>query len=157
MAAYAPAVNTRGLIYTHRDGIVLRGTYHVFDLFVNQMGDRVVDLWAMEECKMNVTAKDGCAVSVDALDAVATVRPDGRLAVSLVNKRPEALLDIELTCPDATGAALELHSITADSVSAYNDVKTPNRVRITVTHPAPTDGAIRLSLPPHSVHVLVIG
>lgn len=157
MAAYAPAVNTRGLIYTHKEGIVLRGTYHVFDLFVNLMGDRVVDLWAMDECGMNVTAKDGREVKVDAIDAVATVRSDGRVAVSLVNKHAEAALEIELACPDAGGAGLELHSITADSVSAYNCVKTPDRVKITVTRPEQACGAICLSLPPHSVHVLVIG
>jgi phosphoglycerate kinase len=35
MANYAPVVNTRGIIYTHKEGIVLRSTYHVFDLYVN--------------------------------------------------------------------------------------------------------------------------
>jgi alpha-N-arabinofuranosidase len=32
MANFAPVVNTRGCIFTYRDGIVLRPTWHVFDL-----------------------------------------------------------------------------------------------------------------------------
>ncbi|MFV0400768.1 MAG: alpha-L-arabinofuranosidase C-terminal domain-containing protein [Oscillospiraceae bacterium] len=38
MANFAPIVNTRGCIFTHEKGIVLRSTYHVFDLFVNVLG-----------------------------------------------------------------------------------------------------------------------
>ncbi len=35
MACFAPIVNTRGCIFTHPEGIVLRSTYHVFELYVN--------------------------------------------------------------------------------------------------------------------------
>ena len=38
MANFALIVNTRGCIYTYPDGIVLRSTYHVFDLYVNYLG-----------------------------------------------------------------------------------------------------------------------
>ena len=155
MANYAPAVNTRGLIYAHKGGIVLRGTYHVFDLFVNQMGDRVVDLWEKDAPKMCVTAKDGREVLVDALDAVATLRPDGAIAVSLVNKHQDEAAEVSLTFPSG-GAELTLYSIAADSVSAYNDIDAPDRVRITSSKPAPFGGSVTLSLPPHSVNVLVM-
>jgi len=157
MANYAPAVNTRGLIYTHRDGIVLRGTYHVFDLFVNQMGDRVIDLWAPEQQAMPVVAKDGREAVVDALDAVATRRQDGRIAVSLVNKRAEGTMQVSLAYPpnDRPGAAV-LHSIAADTALAYNDVDAPERVRISTTEPVVReDGTVTLCLQPHSVHVLL--
>lgn len=46
MANFAPILNTRGCIYSDKEGIVLRSTYHVFALYVNYMGDTVVDLWA---------------------------------------------------------------------------------------------------------------
>jgi alpha-L-arabinofuranosidase len=36
MANFAPVVNSRGAIFTHKDGIVLRPTYHVFDLYANR-------------------------------------------------------------------------------------------------------------------------
>lgn len=38
MANFAPVVNTRGAIYTNPDGIVLRPTYHVFDLYAKKRG-----------------------------------------------------------------------------------------------------------------------
>lgn len=38
MANFAPILNTRGCIYSYKDGVVLRSTYHVFDLYVNHMG-----------------------------------------------------------------------------------------------------------------------
>ncbi len=158
MANYAPAVNTRGLIYTHEDGIVLRGTYHVFDLFVNQMGDRVIDMWSRDHHGMTVTAKGGCEVQVEALDAVSTIRPDGRVAVSLINKHSTDVIEVALSLVTCSSTdSVDLYSITADSVAAYNDVETPDRVRITTTKLTASDNAIGLSLPPHSVHVLLIG
>ena len=45
MANFAPILNTRGCIYSYKDGVVLRSTYHVFDLYVNHMGDTVLDSW----------------------------------------------------------------------------------------------------------------
>ena len=45
MAAFSPVVNTRGMIFTHPEGIVLRSTYYVFDLFVNELEAEYVDLW----------------------------------------------------------------------------------------------------------------
>ena len=41
MANFSPAVNTVGAIFTHEDGIVLRPTYHVFDLFANHSFEEV--------------------------------------------------------------------------------------------------------------------
>lgn len=58
MANFAPILNTRGCIYSYKDGIVLRSTYHVFDLYVNYMGDLVLDDWQEgEHPKLTVTAK----------------------------------------------------------------------------------------------------
>lgn len=37
---------------------MLRSTYHVFDLYVNYMGDTVVDLWSEAVPEMEVTGKD---------------------------------------------------------------------------------------------------
>ena len=134
---------------------MLRGTYHVFDLFVNQMGDRVVDLWEKHALKMCVTAKDGREVMVDALDAVATLRPDGAVAVSLVNKHADEAAEISLPLPSGV-EELTLYSIAADSVSAYNDIDAPDHVRISSSKPVPSGGSVTISLPPHSVNVLVM-
>ena len=42
MANFSPVVNTVGAIFTHEDGIVLRPTYHVFDLFANHTYEEIV-------------------------------------------------------------------------------------------------------------------
>ena len=90
MANFAPVVNTRGCIYTCPEGIVLRSTYHVFDLYVNYLGDIVLDTWSKETPSMKVKAKDGRELSVDALDIVATKWSDRPgLAIAAVNKEPE--------------------------------------------------------------------
>lgn len=44
----APIINTRGCIFTTEKEIVLRSTYHVFDLYVNYLGDTVLDSWCEE-------------------------------------------------------------------------------------------------------------
>ena len=43
MANFAPIVNISGCIFTHRDGLVLRGSYHVFGLYVNYLGEEILD------------------------------------------------------------------------------------------------------------------
>jgi alpha-N-arabinofuranosidase len=43
MAAFSPAVNSRGMIYADENGIVLRPAYHVFDLYTHYLGDTVAN------------------------------------------------------------------------------------------------------------------
>ena len=42
MANFSPVVNTVGAIYTYSEGIVLRPSYHVFDLFTNSTFEEIV-------------------------------------------------------------------------------------------------------------------
>ncbi len=153
MANYAPTVNTRGLIYTHESGIVLRSTYHVFDLFVNQMGDRVVDLWDRDPTAMRVTGKGGAPSDVSVLDAVATLRPDGDLAVSLINKHEQNELRVLIDLSAAPSEAATLYSLESDSSSAYNDVTNPHRVSIRESKVEPGAPVV---IPPHSVNILAL-
>jgi len=149
MANYAPSVNTRGLIYTDKNRLVLRSTYHVFDLFVNQMGEKIVDTYLPDTPMMTCVGKDGTARAVSAVDSVATLRSDGRLAISLVQKHADQSINVRLDGIIGTGT---LHTLTGDSISAYNDVDCPDRVHI---ESKTVDLAQPLSLPPHSVSVLV--
>jgi alpha-N-arabinofuranosidase len=74
MANCAPTVNTRGLIWAHPEGVVLRSTYHVFDLFVNHSWETVLD--ANVSTPTFPVRQPGIPdLSVDHLDAV--VRPAG--------------------------------------------------------------------------------
>ena len=67
MACFAPVVNTRGCIFTHKGGIVLRGTCHVFDLYASFLGKEIMDV--REDCPemMTVAGKDGATVEVPVL------------------------------------------------------------------------------------------
>ena len=68
MANFAPILNTRGCIYSNASGIVLRSTYYVFDLYVNYMGDIVIDTWEEGEVpQMSVTHKNGMSVNIKTL------------------------------------------------------------------------------------------
>ena len=149
MANFAPSVNTRGLIYTHKNGIVLRSTYHVFDLFVNRMGETVVDSWTPDPPVMECAHKWEGLKTVDAIDAVATLRSDGKLAVSLVNKSADDSAEIELPLFRKTGT---LGTVNGDGVDAYNDVNAPDRITIRQTE---VDLTKPVTLQPHSVNVLV--
>lgn len=88
MANFAPILNTRGCIYSYSDGIVLRSTYHVFDLYVNYLGDTVIDMWSPDDMpKLKVKYKYGADVEVEQLDIVATKWSDREgLAIAIVNK-----------------------------------------------------------------------
>lgn len=89
MANFAPIINTRGCIFTTEKEIVLRSTYHVFDLYVNYLGDTVLDSWCEEMPELTVNHKYGAPVTVDTLDLLATkwTNKEG-YALALVNKHP---------------------------------------------------------------------
>lgn len=150
MANFAPVVNTRGCIFTHPDGIVLRSTYHVFDLFANRLGDVVLDAVPQEAARMTVQNKQGQAVEVDAVDMVATLFSDRPgMAVSAVNKDTRA----HTVCVDAPWQRYRLHTVSGDSTEAYNDIGHEG-VALTTGEwqDRPANGAICLS--PHAAHVI---
>ncbi len=149
MANFAPSVNTRGMIFTHKNGIVLRSTYHIFDLFVNQMGETIVDSWMPEQPVMTFTGPEGGPLQIPVLDTVATLRADGKTAISLINKSPADTVQISLS---GCGKSGTLYTVTGENISVYNDIEHPDSVKITqrtlsITSP--------VTLPPHSVSVLV--
>ena len=105
MANFAPIINTRGCIFTTEKEIVLRSTYHVFDLYVNYLGDTVLDSWCKEEMlELTVNHKYGAPVTVDTLDLLATkwTNKEG-YALALVNKHPDEAQTITVSMPEAQG------------------------------------------------------
>ncbi len=153
MANFAPVVNTRGCIFTHPDGLVLRSTYHVFELYVQQLGDEVLDHWLQDPPTMIMEDKEGRAAAVQLIDAVATRHSeDGCLAVALVNKHPSDAQTIVLNV-DQDADSLVLFTINGASKDAYNDVD-----RQDVTMRQQELGSYRrgmsVTLEPHSVNVL---
>ena len=156
MANFAPTVNTRGLIFTHDQGIVLRTTYYVFELYTRLMGEEVLDAWIREVPEMMLKDRFGKEHSVKQVDAVATRHlSDGSLAVSLVNKHPDTAAEVCLSLP-AGFTVTELHVLTGPAPDSYNDIGSEP------VHPeirselisAEENGSLRVSLPPHAVCIL---
>ena len=155
MANFAPILNTRGCIYTCDEGIVLRSTYHVFDLYVNHMGDTVVDLWPEDVPTMDVPHKQGHTVTVDAVDLLATTFSDRPgMAVAAVNKHPDEAKVIRI--PLEHPAPITMLTVNGASKDSYNDVGRED-VRITETALGMREGVAEITLAPHSVNVIKIG
>jgi alpha-N-arabinofuranosidase len=155
MANFAPVVNTRGAIYTHPDGIVLRTTYHVFDLYVNKMGDRVVDLWTQEPERYAPDFPG--APEVDCVDVVAALRSsDGAVTVALVNKHAREKKEVILCVPGAD--SIHVTTLSGESPDDYNDVGRDSVMPYENDGSAVRlpDGTISVRLAPHSVNILEI-
>ena len=151
MANFSPAVNTRGCIYTYPGGIVLRSTYHVFDLYTNALGKEILDCTLEGVGQLTCRGKDGVTQTVPALDALCTRRrSDNFLAVALVNKHPESTCSVRLDWP---ARAFRLITVSGESTEAYNDVDR-TMVSCTDTPWMPCDSAFAVTLPPHSVSVV---
>lgn len=156
MANFAPVLNTRGCIYTHEQGLVLRSTYHVFDLYVNRLGDTVIDSWQEDAPILEVFHKKGHQVQTDTVDVLATRWADRPgYALALVNKHPDAAQDVHITLADAQGEAV-LYTVNAAHKDDYNDI---GRTPVCTRHAslgAYKDG-LCVRLEPHSVNVLQVG
>lgn len=149
MANFAPTVNTRGCIFTYDEGIVLRSTYHVFDLYVNLLGDTVVDCWCEDAPKMTVKSKAGALEEIQIIDALATMKKDSAI-LSLVNKDPGSgrALDVDF---GAAPREYRLHTLTGKAADSYNNIG-KNEIFPVASQWLPFDGS-SLTLPPHSVTI----
>lgn len=158
MANFSPAVNTRGMIFTHREGIVRRSTWYVFRLFTAYLYDQVIDLFGRDPEIMTVKDKSGAPVGTQVLDAVATRdSASGRLALSLVNKHPSEKREVLVSVPGGCGT-VRMHSVNGPAADSYNDVGSePIRIRELTGAVRNEDGGIRITLAPHSVNVVSIG
>ena len=155
MANFSPIVNTRGCIFTHPDGIVLRSTYHIFDLYVNYLGDTVLDAWAEETPKMNVTHRQGRNFDVDAVDLVVTSWSDKPgIAVAAVNKEAEKEHTITLNF-DYDGREVRVYTVAGESTESYNDIDR-EEVRVEEGEVMAYTKGMEITLSPHSANVIQI-
>lgn len=155
MANFAPIVNTRGCIFTHPEGIVLRSTYYVFDLYVNYLGDVVHDSWNTESPVKVLQDKSGAEKRIEMIDAVAASYSDRKgLSIAAVNKDSRESFDMEL---DLEGEGrVKIHYISGDSTEAYNDIHHEG-VRILSEELGDFRRGMKIRLKPHSVSVIQIG
>jgi alpha-N-arabinofuranosidase len=156
MANFAPVVNTRGMVYTHKDGIVLRSTYHVFDMYVNELGGTVLDAFAESMPEIPVRDKAGNTTRTNALDLAATVDAAGNIVIAAVNKDLRAAQRLRL---ELTGRPLPsqytIHTLSGKSAESYNDVAhdeaVPEAPRTTAYNAE--EGIV---LPHHSVNIVTV-
>lgn len=154
MANFAPILNTRGCIYSYEKGIVLRSTYYVFDLFVNYMGDVVIDTWDQNQVPMlDVLSKDKKPVQIPVLDILATKWSDRPgLAISIVNKHPDQEQTVELSL-GCEGKTAVLYTLNGPDKDSYNDVgSTP--VAVTKKELSVSGDTLTVTAEPHSVNIL---
>ena len=153
MANFAPIVNTRGCIYTHEKGIVLRGTYYVFLMYVQYMGNKVIDLWNKDPSYISVLDKENKLHEVEKVDMAATLRADGIIAVSAINKDAKEDAPVTISVPEAK--KYRVNSIVGDSTEAYNDINIQG-IKMETGKELPCGEIISITLQPHSVNVIEI-
>jgi alpha-N-arabinofuranosidase len=154
MANHSPAVNTRGCIFTHKDGIVLRPDYHVFDFYVNELGGTVLDAYSEKVPPLMVTNKKGKPEETPAADLLATLNDKGEVVIAAVNKDPEHNGNLLLSILGGKiPERVYIHTLKGKAKDAYNDIgrndvqpEAPEIVRYD-----PQNGVI---LPPHSVSII---
>jgi alpha-N-arabinofuranosidase len=154
MANYAPVVNTRGCIYTHPKGIVLRSTYHVFDMYVNGLGETVLDTYIEAVQKLSLTDKQGKAAEIPALDLLATLDAQGNVALAAINKDPAKAQAFSIdwgSSPSPTGYSI--HTLSGTSTESYNDAGHDDAVPL-IPVKAGYKAQDSISLPPHSVNII---
>ena len=156
MANFSPVVNTVGAIFTHADGIVLRPTYHVFDLFANHTHDEIVHS-ALASPFFDVAADDGESQSVPHVDAVVTRdTATGNVGITLVNLHGADAITCRIRGLGASVTnSATVRTLNGDAVDSYNDVDQPDAVSIRtaeLTLDDPSDFSIECA--PHSVTVL---
>ncbi|MBQ8953339.1 MAG: hypothetical protein IJ048_04435 [Clostridia bacterium] len=149
MACFSPAVNTRGAIYTYKDGLVLRPQYFVFDLYANLMKENVLSSWT-DGVNTLSGVDNGKTKTVDSVDAVITCDKGG-YAIGAVNKDPAAPQRLTLRILDDTVREMRVHTLNGLSPDAYNDI---GHTGVSITVGPWTAFAGEIELPPHSVSVI---
>ena len=149
MACFSPVVNTRGAIFTHPGGIVLRPQFFVFELYANLLKDVVMDVW--EEDVPTITGRvwddDKTVKTVDIV-----VTTDGKeYAVAAVNKDSGKAQAVSLRFLETAPREMRIHTMNGPTPDAYNDVDR-TEVGITAGQWEPFTG--EFTLPPHSVNVI---
>jgi alpha-N-arabinofuranosidase len=157
MANFAPVVNTRGCIYTHKDGIVLRPAYHVFDLYVNNLGETVLDTYTSDDPVLEVRDKAGNRAETGALDTIATLNAEGGIVIAAVNKDAANPREFRVVWPGGSiPSGYCIHTLTGTGTESCNDIDhtgaAPEPPRAAAYKPEDT-----IRLLPHSVNIIRFG
>jgi alpha-N-arabinofuranosidase len=152
IACFSPIVNARGPLYVHKDGIVKRTTYHVFDMYVNSLEDYVYPV----KVKSEKLKHDGDSTPV--LDCVLTTDENRtRFTYAAVNKSPDQTVSLYLSLEELgleNPETVRAKVLSGSSPDDYNEVGAENRVVPVDTILKVKDG--KVDLPPHSLAILFL-
>lgn len=159
MANFAPAVNTRGAIYTYDQGIVLRPTYYVFYLYTHLMGNEVLDAFTNDSSDWNVLNKEKKSVTINAVDFIATRNSkNGKTILSAVNKHDENTQTITVKLP-IQAKPVKVTTLAGNMANDFNDIDRHNTIPYDNSNSVIERSAESLTmvLPAHSVNIVEIG
>ncbi|MCI2048542.1 MAG: alpha-N-arabinofuranosidase [Lachnospiraceae bacterium] len=159
MANFSPIVNTTGCIYSYPDGIVLRSTYYVFELYVRHLGDIVLNSWTKDNEEAGICCADKKA-ETGAIDAIATKfsGSDG-IAIAAVNKSKTEHIKIDINITNKNekteSRSVLLNYLNGPSADSYNDV---GRTEIEIKQKSfgIFKNGMSITLEPHSVNIIEI-
>ncbi|MEA2026438.1 MAG: alpha-L-arabinofuranosidase C-terminal domain-containing protein, partial [Chloroflexota bacterium] len=146
MANMAPAVNARGPLFVHPDGIVKRTTFHVLRMYGDLLRENVV----ASSVKTSSLRHDGESVAV--VDAIVTGDDQGSTVV-LVNRHPTEVAHCTVTLDGARlDGDVQAEILDGPSADSYNSIEQPD-----VVAPRKEDWGAKggdFPVPPHSVCIL---
>jgi alpha-N-arabinofuranosidase len=153
MANFAPVVNARGCIYAHPRGLVLRSTYHVFDMYASELGENVLDSWVEEDPIIAVHDKAGNGAEISALDITATDTGRKEIVIAAVNKDPLKAHSFTVDLPAPLPRQYSIHTLSGKSTESFNDI---DRMEAAPLEPvrSPYNFSSGITLPPHSVNII---
>jgi len=161
MANYSPVVNVRGAIYVHPDGIVLRPSYHVFDLYVNHSGEISLETQVHSETydAKRAILRYGTPIelkNIPYLDSSATLSETrGKLYLSTVNLHKDQDVECRIKIFNIdVGREAIIRELNGADVSAFNDVNHPDSVEITSKNITECGREFSHVFPAHSVTVM---
>jgi alpha-N-arabinofuranosidase len=149
IACFSPVVNARGALFVHPEGMVKRTTFHVFNLYANNLEKNVLPIEISAE---KLTKGDR---STPVIDAILTCNDSKtRFVLAVVNKSPDRAVEF---CPDLSGLKIKIPAkmnaivLNGASPDDFNDIGSENRVVPVQMKFEVTNGVV--SLLPHSLTV----
>ena len=159
LATFSPTINVRGMIFTHKDGIILRPYYHVFDLYVNHSGNVAIHSEVETETFNIQTTMRREAISVKDipyLDVSATLNESERkLYVAVINLHKDSDIKCKINLERCrVKCKADVWELNGENVETYNDIDHPEDVKVVAKHSVTADTRFNYEFPAHSVTIL---
>ena len=163
MANIAQVVNVlQALVQTRGESMWLTPTYHVFALYAPHRGAQAVKAEItggptrdMPDVLGRFPKPQMHAGTLNLLSASASVK-NGATLLSVSNRHLTETQDVEITLRGRSVAGATISSLNADAANAVNTATDPERVSVTTAPAVIKDGKVYATLPPCSVHTIMI-